>query len=389
MALPIKYSLRNIVVRWRATLATIGGVALVVFVYLWMQAMASGLDKAAVSTGDPRNLLIVRKGADSESTSQVKREDLGIIQYSDEIARDAKGQPLISADFLTVVYLQRQGAVTGGTNVTFRGVSPNGRELRPQVKLTAGRWPQPGNREVTISQRLAARFANTQVGGVIEISKAKQLKVVGHFDAGGSAFDSEAWMDSDEARSFFNRDNYSSLLVRPASDAAGQALAKRLEADKRMVLRVKREVDYYSEQTKTSEPIRFMGNFLAVAMSIGAVCAAMNTMYASVGARTREFGTLRVLGFRRRAVVLGILLEGAGLALIGGALGCLLAQFVNGYRAGTINFATFSETVFELHVTPELMGKGLIFSAIVGLVGSLLPALRAARMPVITALKAA
>ena len=388
MALPLKYSLRNIVVRWRATLATIGGVALVVFVYLWMQAMAAGLDKAAAVTGDPRNLMIVRKGADSESTSQIKREDLSIIQYSDEIARDEKNQPLVSADFLTVVYLPRRLGDKEGTNVTFRGVSPNGSALRPQVRLTEGRWPNPGNREMAVSGRLAGRFEGMKLGGTLKIGTVRELKVVGYFDGGGSAFDSEAWMDADEARSFFNRENYSSLLVRPTSEAAGQALAKRLEADKRMVVRVHNEAKYYAEQTKTAEPIRWMGNFLAIAMSLGAVCAAMNTMYASVGARTREFGTLRVLGFRRRAVVLGVLIEGAGLALIGGVLGCILAQFVNGYRAGTISFQTFSETVFELNVTPELMGKGLIFAAIVGVVGSFLPALRAARMPVITALKA-
>jgi ABC-type antimicrobial peptide transport system permease subunit len=225
-----------------------------------------------------------------------------------------------------------------------------------------------------------------QVGDVIKIG-LRELRVVGHFDGGGSAFDSEAWMAADEVRSMFNREAYSSVLLRPTSREAGEALIGKLEADKRLGVRVYWETDYYRELTKTATPIRYLGNFLATAMSIGAIFSAMNTMYASVGSRTREIGTLRVLGFRRRAVLLGFLLEGAILALFGGLLGCLLALPMNGYSTGTISFETFSETVFQFRVTPELALQGVVFAIVVGVLGSFLPALRASRLPVMEALK--
>jgi putative ABC transport system permease protein len=387
MALPIQYSLRNVFIRWRSTLATVLGVAAVVFVWILMQALATGLETAGGTTGDPRNLLVIRKGADSESTSQISLDDLRSIQYSEEIARDEAGKPLISADTLVAAYLQRSGGAEGGANVIFRGVSSNGPSLRPQVKLVAGRWFSPGKREVTVSIRLARRFTGMNPGDEIKLG-TRSLTVVGHFDAGGSAFDSETWMDSDEARSLFNRANYASLLIRPVDASAGASLRQRLEDDRRLTVRVVAETAYYAEQTKTAGPIRFAGNVIATVMSIGAVLAAMNTMYASVGARTREIGTLRVLGFRRRSIVAAILLEGACLAFVGGAIGGAASLAVNGYKTGTFNFQTFSETVFELTVTAPVVAKGLVFAAFVGVLGALLPAMRASRMPVIEALKA-
>lgn len=387
MALPIKYSLSNIFIRWRSTIATILSVALVVGVWMVLQGLGAGLQKSAGDTGDPRNLLVVRKGADSESSSQITRENLDAFRYAEEIARDADDQPLISADALIIIYLQRSGGEKGGANVIFRGVSPKGAELRPQVKVVEGRWFRSGNREVTISRKLASRFTDMHVGGTIKIG-ARELKVVGHFDAGGSAYDSEAWLDTDEARALFTRDNYASVLVRPLDEAAGARFKARLESDKRLVVRVIREVEFYKEQTKVAGGITWVGDKLAMFMSIGAVLAAMNTMYASVGARTREIGTLRVLGFRRRQVIGAILVEGAGIALLGGILGSVCALLFNGYGAGVFNFQTFSETTFSIYVAPTLIPRGLLIAVIVGLIGSLLPALRAARMPVIAALKA-
>jgi putative ABC transport system permease protein len=211
--------------------------------------------------------------------------------------------------------------------------------------------------------------------------------VVGEFDGGNSAFDSEVWMDVDEARSIFDRESYSSLLVRATSPQAGAEIISRIESDKRLPLLAEPEVKYYGDQTSTALPIKILGNFLATAMSIGAVFAAMNTMYASVGSRTREIGTLRVLGFRRRTILAGFIVEGALLAAIGGVLGCLLALPMHGVSTGTMSFNSFSETVFEFRITPWLAAKGMIFAVIVGVVGSLLPAIRAARLPVITALK--
>jgi putative ABC transport system permease protein len=385
MALPLAYNFRNLFVRWRATLATILGVALVVAVYVMVQSLAVGLEKASSNTGDPRNLMIVRRGAQSESSSQITRDQFNIIQYAPEIARDEQGRPLVSADTLVILNLPR-GAGRGEANVTLRGISENGFALRPQVSLVAGRWFVPGKREVAISRRLAARFDHMKVGDTFKVG-LRELTVTGWFDGANSAFDSEAWMAADEVRQLFNRDNYSSVLVRKADEGGEAALIKRLEPDRRLGVRTFPEVAYYREQTKTAVPIRILGNFLATMMSIGAIFAAMNTLYASIGARTREIGTLRVLGFRRRSVMLAFLIEGALLASVGGVIGCLLALPMNGYSTGTISFETFSETVFQFRITPWLAAKGIIFSIVVGLLGSLLPALHASRMPVINALK--
>ncbi|MGB7837754.1 MAG: ABC transporter permease, partial [Terrimicrobiaceae bacterium] len=214
------------------------------------------------------------------------------------------------------------------------------------------------------------------------------LTVVGQFDGDRGAFDSEIWMDVNEARSIFDRENFSSVLLRPVDNAARDAIIRQLDADKRFKLRGLPEELYYLEQTGAVKLIKILGNFLAATMSIGAVFAAMNTMYAAVGARTREIGTLRVLGYRRKTILAGILIEGAFLALLGGALGCALSFFFNGWSVGTLSFETFSESVFDFRITPKLVAQGLAFSLVVGLVGSLLPAIRAARLPVISALKA-
>lgn len=385
MALPIKYNVRNVLVRWRSTIATILGVGLVVAVYVLVQALAVGLEASSANSGTPGNLLVMRKGSTAESSSQVKLDQVKTIQYLDGVARDPAGKPLVSADVLVLINLPRREN-KGEANVLIRGVGPNGKELRPQVNLVEGRWFTPGRREVVISKRLAARFAGTGVGEKF-MTGGHQLTVAGHFDAGNTAFDSEIWMDGDETRSLFDRENYSSLLLRVTDPQSATNLVNRIEKDKMLSLKVVPETDFYKTQTKTAGPIRFLGDFLATAMSVGAIFAAMNTMYASVGARTREVGTLRVLGFRRRTILLGFLLEGAFLALIGGVIGCFLAMPMNGLATGTLSFDNFSEVVFEFRITPHLAMKGLIFSLVVGLIGSLLPAIRAARLPVIASLK--
>lgn len=385
MALPIKYNIKNIFVRWRSTIATILGVGLVVAVFMLVQALAVGLESSGANTGVEGNLLIMRKGSTAESSSQIKLDQVRTIQFLDGVARDPGGKPLISADVLILINLPRRED-KGEANIIVRGVSPNGKELRPQVQLTEGRWFRPGLREAVISKRLAARFANTDVGEKFKTG-VHEMTVVGHFDAGNTAFDSEIWMDGDEARSVFDRENYSSLLVKTTTPEAATNLAARIEKDKTLSLKVQPELEFYKTQTKTAGPIKFLGNFLATAMSIGAIFAAMNTMYASIGARTREVGTLRVLGFRRRTILISFLLEGACLALVGGALGCALAMPMNGLATGTLSFDNFSEVVFEFRITPLLIAKGLLFSVIVGLIGSLLPAIRASRLPVIASLK--
>lgn len=386
MALPLKYNVRNVFVRWRATITTILGIALVVSVYMLVQSLAVGLEKSSANTGDPRNVMVVRKGSTAESSSLVTREQFKSLEYSAEVDRNKDDQPVISADVVVIINLPRKDPKEGEANILVRGISRAGLELRPQVRLIEGRWFVPGKREVVVSGRISKRFANLNVGDTFK-SGPSTFTVVGLLDGGSSAFDSETWMDSDECRAIFDREMYSSLLIRPRNDSARASLIKRIEEDKRLQLRAYPEVEYYKKQTMTATPIKWLGNFLATAMSIGAIFAAMNTMYASVGARSREVGTLRVLGFRRRTIVFSFLLEGAFLALLGGVLGVLISLRWNGMVTGTMGFESFSETVFQFTITPWLALKGLIFSVMVGLAGTLFPALRAARLPVIAALK--
>ena len=385
MKLPFTYNFRSVLVRWRATLATVLCTALVVAVYVVIQSLAVGLEKSSGNTGDPRNLLVVRRGATAESTSQITPEQYRIIRYVEGIARDSAGLPLASSDLSLVINVPREGG--GEANAIVRGISQLGALLRPQVQLTHGRWFSPGRREVVVSERLAARLAGMQIGQSFTTGPVT-LTIVGLFDAGRSAFDSEIWMDANEARAVFDRENYSSVLLRPESGDASERIVAQLENDKRFKLRALSEVEYYQEQVGAVKLIKILGSFLASTMSIGAVFAAMNTMYAAVGARTREIGTLRVLGYRRKSILLGFLLEGALLALIGGVLGCTFSLVFNGWSVGTLSFETFSETVFDFRITPMLIAQGMAFSVVVGLVGSVLPAIRAARLPVISALKA-
>jgi putative ABC transport system permease protein len=385
MALPINYSLRNALVRWRSTLATVLGIALVVFVFVLLQSLAAGIERSSGNTGDPRNIMVVRKGSTAESASLISRETFTELRYFEEIARNEKNEPVISADVLVLVTMPRREN-NGEANVLLRGVTARGMELRPQVKLSAGRWFEPGKREIVVSAKLAQRFANFDIGATFKSGPAT-FTVVGWLDGGGSAFDSECWLDADECRSAFERDLYSSFLVRAPDEATGARLIERIETDRRFKLKAEWEVDYYKKQTMTAAPIKWLGGFLAVMMSVGAVFAAMNTMYAAVGARTREIGTLRVLGFRRRAVVTALMIEGGFLAFLGGIIGCAVAFYWNGYTTATMGFETFSEIVFQFRVTPLLIAEGLIFAVVVGLIGTLFPAIRASRLPVIAALK--
>ncbi len=392
MGLPLKYNLRNVLVRWRATASTLLGIGLVVVVFVLLRALAKGIEANSANTGDARNVLIVRKGSQAESGSLVTLEQFRTVRYFDEIAKNQKGEPIVSAELVMLVSVPRLNG-SGEANTLIRGVTPRGMELRPQVTLIEGRWFKPGLREITVARKLANRFAGFQLGGTIKAGRDR-LTVVGHFDGSGSAFDSEVWMDADESRSIFDRgEMYSSILLRPRDAAALISLTNRVAQDKRLSLRAESEVGYYRQQTASALPFKILATLLGVAMSVGAIFAAMNTMYASVASRTREIGTLRVLGFSRTSVVVCFLIEGALLAACGGAVGCAVAVALQTYVVargitfGTLDFQSFSETVYQFRVTPDLVGLGMLFAVSIGLAGSFLPALRAARLPVISALK--
>jgi len=386
MTIPLKYNIRNLVVRWRSTLTTMLGIALVVAVFVMVMALARGLQATYINTGDARNLLVLRKGSTAESSSQIERAKVRMFKYRDEIARDAGGEPMLSAEIIVLILLDR---MDGGTaNVIVRGIGSQGLALRPTIRLVEGRMFRPGVHECVVSRRIADRFKKCRLGESFHAGKA-DWTVVGIFDAQRTAYDSEVWTDADEARDAFNRSFYGSALLRPASAQAGEALTQTLEADKQLYVRVLSETKYYDEQTKNAGPIRFMGMFLATVMSIGAAFAAMNTMYAAVGARTSEIGTLRVLGFRRRQIYGSFLLESVVLALAGGMLGCLASLPLNGLATGTMSWTTFSEVTFQFQITSDLLAQGMAFALVMGVLGGLLPARMAASKPVLDAIHAA
>jgi putative ABC transport system permease protein len=387
MPLPLQYNLRNLRVRWRMTLATVLGIALVVAVFVMVMALARGLKSTLVSTGDARNLLVIRQGSTAESSSQVTRDQMRIVKYLDGIQRDDAGRPIISPEIIVLIYLDRADG-SGGANVLVRGMGAMGLTLRPECRLVEGRMFQPGLNECIVSTKIAQRFAHCRVGETFRSGRTA-WKVVGIFDAARTAYESEIWVDADEARDVYKRNFYGSALLRPASEADAVRLKARMEADKNLEVRVLRETDYYKEQTQMAGPIQFMGGFLATIMSIGAAFSAMNTMYAAVGARTREIGTLRVLGFRRRSIYAAVMIESVLLALAGGLIGCALALPIHGMTTGTFGWNTFAEVAFEFRITPELLGKGLLFALGMGVLGGLLPARLAARMNILDALRAA
>jgi len=385
LTLPLKYNLRSLAVRWKSTLATIAGIAMVVAVFVMVMALARGLKATFLTTGDDRNILVLRKGAMAESSSQITLEEVRRTRFLDGIARTPQGEPLASAEVIVLVTLER---IHGGSaHVQVRGLGPTGAQLRPGIQLLPdqGRMFRPGQRECIVSQNIARRFKQCQLGQSFK-SGRNSWTVVGIFDARKTAYDSEIWMDADEARDGFNRSFYCSMVLRPTDDAAAARLIRRIETDKELQLEALTERAYFEEQTKTAAPIQIFGACLAAIMSIGAAFSVMNTIYAAVGARAREIGTLRVLGFRRSSIYFGFMMESLTVAAIGGVLGCLLALPLNGVATGTFNWATFAEVAFEFQITPTLIAGGIVFALVMGVLGALLPASLAARKPILEAL---
>jgi putative ABC transport system permease protein len=385
VSIPLSYNLRNLRLRWRSTLATMVGIALVVVVFIFVRALAHGMESTYVNTGDERNLIVLRKGSTAESSSQISREEARRIKYLEGIARDEHGEPLASAEIIVLIVLDRTGG-GGSANVLVRGISPVALALRPQIRITEGRMLRSGLHECIVSRRIAERFAHCRVGESFQSGKTT-WHVVGIFDARQTAYESEIWVNADEARSVFRRDFYGSVLVRPVSPAA-ETLKQRMLGDRLLNIKVLAETEYYREQTQSAGLFQFLAWFLAIIMTIGAAFAAMNTMYAAVGSRTREIGTLRVLGFRRRQIYASFLLESVMLSLLGGALGCVISLFCNLLSTGTFSQTTFAEVAFQFRVTPRMMGAGMLFALVMGVLGGLLPARMAARKPVLDALRA-
>jgi len=375
--IPIKYNVRSLVVRRVGTIMTVLGVALTVAVFVSILAMVQGIESTFISTGEPLNLIIIRQGSQSETNSFFNRDIKGIVETMD-------GVQTVSGEMIVLINADRTSG--GAANIIVRGVSDKSMELRPSIKLAEGRMFRPGLREVVVAKTLSGRFKDTRLGDKIKIGRTN-WDVVGILDASGTAYDSEIWSDYNEVASEFERPIYSSLLVRVADQSAIASVKERIENDRRIKLDVFRQKEYFESQTSTSAPIRILGYVVAIIMSVGSCFAVMNTMYSATAYRTREIATLRVLGFKRRNILLSFMLESLVLAILGGIVGCLLALPVNGISTGTLNFASFSEVVFKFRITPKLMLEGIVFAAVMGTIGGLLPARLAARTLIIRALR--
>jgi putative ABC transport system permease protein len=386
MAIPISYNIRNMRLRLGATLMTALGIALTVAVAVFIMSLLAGLKQAFVSSGDPLNVLVIRKGSQTELQSGVDRDSFNTIRYLPGIAKGKDGQPLASGEVVVVIVIPRRDG-TGETNVTVRGMEPLGFELRPAVHLAQGRWFNAGQREIVVSSSITKRFTNANMGDELFFGKGK-WKVVGVFDAGNTAFSSEIWSDVNQMSSDFDRNAaLSSVLVHASDPVAAQALKNRVNDDQRLKLDGFLETDYFAEQTKSGGPIQFVGTIVAIVMAIGSCFAAMNTMYAAVAYRSREIATLRILGFSRPSIITSFVFESVLLALLGAALGLALMFPLNGLQTGTANALTFSETVFSVRITLSVMLTALLFAVSMGLFGGIAPAWHASRREILAALR--
>ena len=385
MALPIAYSFRSLGVRWKSTLLAMLGIGLVVAVFVGLLSMSSGFRLALRASGSPGNAIVLEKGAQSELGSSFSKAAGDWVADDSRIARSTDGAPLASPELVIVVALpkRRDGELT---NIGLRGVTPAASNVRNGVALVEGRRVQPGLFEIMVGRQAQNRIRGLDVGSRIFMMK-NEFKVVGVFSAEGSSFESEIWGDLDATASAFNRaGTESSLTVRLADPSVLPIFDRELQANPQYRLQMTDERQYYEDQAgPLIELLRGLAAFVAVVMGIGAVFAAMNTMYAIVANRTREVGTLRALGFSRVAVLTAFVLEGFILAVAGGGLGCLLSFSMNGLSTSTT--ASMGEITFAFRVTPADLGYGLLFAAAMGVVGSLLPAFRAARLPIISALR--
>ncbi len=388
MAIPFSYNVRSVAARWSTTVVSVLGVAGTVAVFVAMLAMARGFQATLVASGSPQNAIILRSGADSEMVSAVTLDQAKIIADSQEVARDGSGNPLSSPEVVVIGAFPL--AKTGtDANVQIRGLSPEVLDVRPSVKVVRGRFFNPGLAELVVGKNAAKIYSGFQLGSTIKIG-GQTWSVVGVMDSGGSAFDSELWCDANVLKQTFKRSEnvFSSLTVRLKSSSLFNDFKDRLTSDPRLTVQVEREEAYYAKQSQVvSTLIRVLGFLVAIVMAIGAVFGALNTMYSAVAARAREIATMRALGFSGGSVVLSFMLESVLIALVGGVLGCLVVLPLNGFTTGTINWQTFSHLAFAFRVTPGLLVAGMAFALLMGLVGGLLPALRAARLPVATALR--
>jgi putative ABC transport system permease protein len=387
MAIPIVYNIRSVRARWTSTIVAVLGIAGTVGVFIAMLSLARGFQATLVASGSPDNALILRAGATSEMTSGVPLDSVKIIQDAPGIARGANG-PMVTPEAVLMAPIP---LLTTGTeaNVELRGVSPNVLEIRKQVKIVQGRMFRAGLAEVVVGKNANTTYSGLSLGQSIALGTVR-WQVVGIFDAGGSSFDSEVWGDAHLLSAAYSRpdNSFQSVTVHLTTpDALGQ-LKDSVTTDPRLNVDVMREIDYYAKQsTSLTTLITRLGGFVAMIMAIGAVFGALNTMYSAVADRGREIATMRALGFGGPAVVFSFLIEALLISFVGGVLGCLAVLRLNGLTTSTINFQTFSNLAFAFKVTPDLLVMGVVFALAMGVFGGIFPAIRAASLPVATALR--
>jgi putative ABC transport system permease protein len=387
MVIPFRYILRSFTSRRLTTSMTVLGIALVVFVFSAVLMMAYGVQRTLRATGSDENMIILRKAANSETLSVLDREVAILITGMPQIARSAAGSPLSSREALVIINMEK--ASGGMSNVSVRGVEPAAFELRPQVRLIDGRMFRSGAREIIVGRSIAQRFVGAHIGDRIKFG-GDFWSVVGVFDSDGSGFDSEIWGDSNQIMDAFKRPSYSTLTLRLRDPRAFGEFAAAFETDNRLLhFEPKVEKQFFEEQSEMMATfIRVLGLFITAIFSTGSVIGAMITMYGSVANRTTEIGTLRALGFLRRSILVAFLSESFLISLSGGVLGLLLASLLQFFTISTLNFNSFSELAFSFALSPSIVATSLSFSLLMGLVGGFLPAVRAARLDIIQALRA-
>ena len=387
MKIPFTYNLRSVRQRPVSTALTALGIGLVVAVFIGMLALANGFAAALTRTGSDRNVLVLRKGADSEMSSGLDREAVSMLVGSPHVARGADGRPLASAESYVVIPLGRMGDTTKLANVVVRGVSEHAWQVRNNVALLAGTRPAAGKNEVCIGKRLVGRFPDTGIGETIRFA-GRPWTVTCHFAAQGSAFESEIWGENEQIMPAMRRENFQSVAFRLNDPAAFDEAKRLLEADKRLTVDVYRESAFYAKQSELlGRILRILAIMITGIMAVGAVFGAVNTMYAAVASRAPEIAVLLTLGFRPRSILASFLAESAVIALIGGIVGCLLALPMNGVVTSTTNWANFSEIAFSFRITPLLLLAGVIFAVVMGTLGGFFPARRASKVPVIQAIR--
>lgn len=383
----LQYSYRNLWVRRLTTLLTATGMGLVVFVFAAVLMLAEGLEKSLVSTGSRDNIIFIRRSSETEVQSILERQQAAVLESLPEIAVGSDSRHLVARELIILIGLKKK-STNSLANITLRGVEPDvSLALRPQVRLIQGRPFQPGTTEVILGRSVAQRFAVGGLGQVIQFAN-RSWTVVGILDAGGAAFDSEIWADVEMLMSAFRRPVYSSVVARLQDPSGIVGVRERVTADPRLTVDVFRETDYYAAQSALmARFIRILGVTLTLIFSLGAIIGSMVTMYGAVANRVAEIGTLRALGFQRRTILNTFLAESLFLSLMGGFIGLLGAALMNRLTISTMNWQTFSELTFRFHLSWSVLFSALSFSIVMGLMGGMLPAFRAARLDIVSALR--